>query len=138
MKITQIALTCVVLVAAQTGISQPLPKAPPANAMMPTGIPQMGSANDHEIQKLNMEMAKLKTEIAQESAKFKTDLAALTSQLATLTAKYGTHTHEYYKTSFDFGPAKAKCVPQSDCKFDIWFDKYSPRWDKIQVSMPIN
>lgn len=135
MKIIQIALTCVVLVAAQAGIAQPVPKSPPATATMPMGAPQMGSANDHEIQKLNMELTKVKAELAQESAKFKTELAALANQLSTLTAKYNSHTHDYVRASNDFYKTWAKC---EDCNYKIVYDVYKPRYEKDHVSPPIN
>ena len=140
MKSINIALTCVMVLASQTGICQAVLKPPPATATLSSGPPmQMGSVNDHEIQKLNMELAKAKTEFAQELAKVKKDIAALTDQLAASAAKYKSHTHDYSRATYDFGAVKAKCGwGGKECDPVIWYNQYSPRVEKDQVSTPNN
>lgn len=139
MKPIKIALACLLVLASQTGISQPVPKAPPANATMTSGSPlQMGSVNDHEIQKLNIELAKAKAEFAQELAKVKKDIAALTSELASQQYDYSKHTHDYVRSSNDFFPAKARCGlgAGKECDPVVWYDVYKPRYETTQVSKP--
>ncbi len=99
---------------------------------------QMGSVNDHEIQKLNMELAKAKAEFAQELAKVKKDIAALTNKLEDYQYEYKNHTHDYVRSSNDFFPAKARCGlgAGKECDPVVWYDVYKPRYETTQVSKP--
>ncbi len=138
MKPIKFALTSFLVLASQVGMSQPVVKAQPATATLTSGpTMQMGTVNDHEIQKLNMELTKVKAEFAQELAKVKKDIAALTNKLEEQQFEYKKHTHDYVRSSYDFFPAKAKCGwGGKECDPVIWYDVYKPRFETTPVSTP--
>ena len=132
MKTIKIAMTCLLAFASLPGISQQLPSMP----ALSSGHMAVGSANDHAIQKLNMELTKAKAEFAQELGKVKKDIAELTSGLAWHKANYAKHKHAYAKPSSSFHKAKAFCNGV-ECSPSITYDLHKPGATEDFVTPPV-